>query len=139
MDTLYKRASQRAIVRDISASFALSSFFVLLVTALRMCQNQFQVWINLHDFQAKLYFKRVLKSFGNRWLKYCTIVQFWYGQRNICRDIIKLSWVFFTHLCTADGFKVIVRLCELAPVRLTIKQRTPLSVVLRSPRCKAHQ
>ena len=33
--------------------------------------------------------KTILIGFGDVWLKYCPIVQFWGGQRNILRVILK--------------------------------------------------
>ena len=33
--------------------------------------------------------KTFLPGFGNGWLKYCAIVQFWGGQRNILRVILE--------------------------------------------------
>ena len=33
--------------------------------------------------------KTFLPGFGNGWLKYCAIVQFWSGQRNILRVVLK--------------------------------------------------
>ena len=33
--------------------------------------------------------KSFLPGFGNGWLKYCTVVQFWGGQRNILSVILK--------------------------------------------------
>ena len=40
--------------------------------------------------------KTFLSGFGNGWMKYCAIVQFWGGQQNILRVILE-TWLEFLY------------------------------------------